>query len=445
VEEESQEERPYARSWPALAIAFGALLLLMALAGREVIARSRQVEETIAHLQAAQNATRAQLSELRLDRVELALLLRDYVLATSHEAQDQIRVELGEVRARIENNAQKLRQSVGTNENTQRMDAILAETWELLRPVQAGSAAVDRESAARLRREFLSALNQLESVLDQKLAAQQQELRAQQAQSNTGIRRVVVGTVALGVLVSFLAIGRTWHLERRAERLWIVNDHAERELRQLSNRLLRGQEDERKRISRELHDEIGQLLTALRMELGNLERLRLSDREFLSHSAQAKRLAESTLRSIRSLAQGLRPPMLDDLGLTPALEWLTREFTRKTQIPVDLHTDGDLDSVPEQHSTCLYRIVQEALSNSARHANATQIRITVHGGADAVRLTVQDDGLGFSHNGKIDGGVGLIGIEERVRELNGRLRLHSQPNRGTLLSAELPLPGGILN
>jgi signal transduction histidine kinase len=211
------------------------------------------------------------------------------------------------------------------------------------------------------------------------------------------------------------------------------------ELRRLSSEQVRAQEEERKAISRELHDEVGQTVTALGIEIGNIEQLgKQSGPEFLERVAEARQLAQGVLKSVRDLAMGLRPSMLDDSGLVPALRWQAREFSKHVGIPVDLQIDGSLDHLPDDVRTCIYRIVQEALTNCARHAKARNIRIVLHGEDETVSVAIQDDGVGFRRMSEA-AGMGIIGMEERARELGGSLKISSEEQRGTLLIVEIPL------
>ena len=148
-------------------------------------------------------------------------------------------------------------------------------------------------------------------------------------------------------------------------------------------------------------------------------------------------MAEQTVNEVRDLALLLRPSMLDDFGLVPALNWHAREMTKRTGIDVVVSADEDCGDLPEEHKTCIYRLVQEALNNSAHHANARTVEVTVRRESERVLFTVRDDGAGFDT--RFVRGLGLLGMEERVRRLGGRLRIESQPGRGTLVSAELPL------
>jgi signal transduction histidine kinase len=128
--------------------------------------------------------------------------------------------------------------------------------------------------------------------------------------------------------------------------------------------------------------------------------------------------------------------MLDDLGLIPALEWQAREVSRNTGIRVNVAAEGVSDSLPEDHKTCIYRVVQEALHNCARHSGATAVRITVKDGAGAIHVVVQDDGRGFRP--EVEKGLGLLGMQERVTRLGGRFEIDSQVGRGTLIAIALP-------
>ena len=133
----------------------------------------------------------------------------------------------------------------------------------------------------------------------------------------------------------------------------------------------------------------------------------------------------------------LRPSMLDDLGLIPALEWQAREVARSANIRVNVAAEGVPDDLPGPHKTCIYRIVQEALHNCARHSGASMVRITVKNGSDAIHVMVQDDGCGFKP--ETERGLGLLGMQERVTNLGGSFEIDSHIGRGTLLAIALPL------
>ncbi|HBY62545.1 MAG TPA: histidine kinase, partial [Solibacterales bacterium] len=190
-------------------------------------------------------------------------------------------------------------------------------------------------------------------------------------------------------------------------------------------------------ISRELHDEVGQMLTGLRMDLRALQKAQRADpARFDERIEETRVVLEQTLQAVRDIAMGLRPSMLDDLGLEAALEWQVRDFERRHEIAVTLQVETTLDELPDRYRTNLYRIVQEALTNCARHAKARSATIRIHRDEDgALRLRIEDDGIGIT--GKPTAGLGLIGIQERVRELGGAVRVESLRGKGTALDVAL--------
>ena len=243
-----------------------------------------------------------------------------------------------------------------------------------------------------------------------------------------------------------LRLARSSLEERVAERTAELAD-ANQRLHHLSVQIINAQEAERKRISQELHDEMGQALTAiiynLEMSLRDLPPgLGQTTRERL---VEAYSLTLRTLEQVRLLSLDLRPAMLDDLGLVPALRSYVGRYTRRTGMEVAFEAVGMEEQLSPEMDTALYRIVQEALTNVARHAQARSIRLRLECKASTVAVLVQDDGRGFDveqtrESDPSASGVGLIGIEERVHALGGRLSISSQPGQGTVLSVEMPLP-----
>jgi signal transduction histidine kinase len=276
----------------------------------------------------------------------------------------------------------------------------------------------------------------------QNLDRERQRIRESQEVLHKFLLKIMWFALGLGTVVALVTTYRVTTLERKHDEQTHRIEEAENNLRRLSRRLVQAQEGERKSLSRELHDEVGQMLTALGIELGNLHSFRSSDQSaFHAHIDDAKRLNTDVMRAIRDLAMGLRPSMLDDLGLAPALEWQGREFSRHTGVPAVVTVDGVMDGLPEAHRTCIYRIVQEALTNCAKHAKAKNVSVTVQGQAGQVEAVIQDDGIGFNSTHR-SGGLGLLAIEERVQELEGALQIISQPGKGTTLRVRIPVKQG---
>jgi signal transduction histidine kinase len=251
----------------------------------------------------------------------------------------------------------------------------------------------------------------------------------------------LVAALVLGLGMAFFSTRRILSLEDQARLRYEEVAEARGQLKDLSARLVQAQETERRALSRELHDEVGQSLSAVLVELRNLSAglgIRSAEQS-RSHVETVKSLVENTIRVARNMALLLRPSMLDDLGLIPALKWQARESAKRTSMDVSVAAELDTDDLPDEYKTCIYRVVQEALHNCARHSNATTVRIRVEQRPERLMLSIQDDGQGFEV-GQMKG-LGLLGIQERVARLGGTSSVHSEPGAGTILSLELPFTG----
>jgi signal transduction histidine kinase len=218
-------------------------------------------------------------------------------------------------------------------------------------------------------------------------------------------------------------------------------------LRRLAQQLVSAQEAERRRLARALHDEAGQALTALRLSLeGMRSDLPDGDGSLDQRLYDAAALAETTMVHLRRLAQDLRPPALDTAGLDPALEGFCRGFAARTQLTI-AYSGWDLPTMPEEVQICLYRFLQEALTNVAKHAHADRVRVVLASDDHTVRLSVEDDGRGFDRGATLSSlgwpmGIGLLGMQERLESLGGGLKIVSQPGQGARLVARVPLQEG---
>jgi signal transduction histidine kinase len=213
------------------------------------------------------------------------------------------------------------------------------------------------------------------------------------------------------------------------------------DLHRLSGRLVQAQEDERRLIARELHDEVGQALTAVKMQL-SIARRSVPPQETAAID-QSRDAVDAALQSARQLSRLLRPPMLDDMGLGPALDAYLTAFGERTGIATEFHHAG-LDDRPDPAvEICIFRVAQEATTNVARHAEATSCRVYLQRLAASAVLTVEDNGRGLSPTSQAPGaeeGLGLVGIRERVADARGLFRLESAPGKGTRIYVELPAP-----
>ncbi len=230
-------------------------------------------------------------------------------------------------------------------------------------------------------------------------------------------------------------------LERQTQVRYLELARSRRELQQLSSRLVDAQESERRSISRELHDEVGQSLGALLVDLSRLSATLPPEQPQVKEQVDRMRsVAESSVQAVRNIALLLRPSMLDDLGLGPALEWQGREVSRRSDIEVEVRADSASGDLPPDYATTIYRLAQEALNNAVRHSGATRAKVEVDQSAHKIRVSIWDNGRGFDP--KRTRGLGLLGMEERVKRLSGNFTVDSAPGRGATITAELPLPQG---
>jgi len=247
-------------------------------------------------------------------------------------------------------------------------------------------------------------------------------------------------TIGLGLMLAAFSMRQILGLEAKAARNLEEISRARVELKQLSARLVKAQEEERRSISRELHDEVGQAMSGVLVEMANLSNLIRggADREAIEQkAAEIKHEVESSIGVVRNMSLLLRPSMLDDLGLVPALQWQARELARRTGLDVQVDAETVSETLPEEHKTCVYRVVQETLHNVVRHAGARSVRIHVAQEPTHLSLCIEDDGRGFDP-GRTKG-MGLLGMEERVGQLQGTFAVDSREGHGTAVRVTLPL------
>jgi signal transduction histidine kinase len=433
-------EKRHKPTWLILSLGFGGLLICIVMAAAGTLTSLERVSYTEAQ------ARKAFLSRLRLlDQIRAQIYLsgtyvRDFLLApdpqTAKAQAANISMLENESRKALDTYARELEPE--EREPFQALRGEIAAYWPLL-DATAGWSAQERagprasffyvSELVPRRTAMLQIADRVGEVNEQGLA----RLEAQSAASADRLRRSLMltfaGTLAGGLLLALVTIAITLRLEREL-------DKRRADLQELSTLLIRAQENERRALARELHDEVGQSLSAILMETGGAE---CDDRPAVvrEHLAAIRNLAERTVNQVRDLALLLRPSMLDDLGLTPALNWHARETSKRTGRNVVVSADEAIDSLADEHRTCIYRLVQEAVNNAVRHANARTVEVAVRKERQQVNVTVQDDGAGFDT--RFLRGLGILGMEERVRRLGGRLKISSQPGRGTVVHAALPV------
>jgi signal transduction histidine kinase len=226
--------------------------------------------------------------------------------------------------------------------------------------------------------------------------------------------------------------------ETFAARAAVAVELSQRVARDAVRRVVQAQEAERSRLARELHDETGQALTSILLGLKPLEEA-LADHPARAALAELREHVVRALQDVRRLAVELRPAVLDDFGLVPALERLTDAVAEQSDIRVDFHSAlGEL-RLPSEVETTLYRVVQESLTNIVKHANAHNVSVSIARRGPTVAAVIEDDGAGFDQRAVREEGVGLLGMRERLSFVDGRLEIESRPGAGTTIVAEVPL------
>lgn len=428
-----------------LAAAFAALLLVIGVSSVVSWQTSASTRQTINTLHEAHLKSGIALASIQSDVFQSGVLIRDYLLDADPRTLKSYIAQFDEIRGNTKRNFDVLKsfaQDAAQRSAIEDLESKLQAYWD---PTEVALDWTPEEKAARRshllrqkvrkREEIARLAKDVEELIATNFARERNRVSEAQRHARVLLSLSTAIALVLGFAIAGLTLLRMRLLEKQS-------DKAQDDLRRLSADIRTAQEAERKYLSRELHDQIGQMLTGLKMELTSVTRRRpVEQAELYGRLEHAKTSVEQILGMVRNTAMLLRPSMLDDLGLTPALRWHAKEFSRLSGMHIDCDLDSAADEVPDPQRTCLYRVVQEALTNCGRHSQAKHIQVKVNCSGGGVVASVADDGVGFSTETAYSG-LGLLGIKERVRELKGRLAITSQPNKGTRLEVMLPLGAG---
>ncbi len=428
---------------------FGGLLLLMVFSAFDVIQALQQIQNQNETIREDFLMRTRVLERIRADLYVSGTYVRDYLMEPETGKAEGHRYTLQETRSDMDLEIQRYRALLDAQEEKpfNILTTELASYWSVLEPVfhwdaqkrrEAGNAYL-RDEVFQRRRSMLAIADQIGALNESQLNSGKVKVERTFRQSRNRLALTFGLTIGLGLVLAAFSMRQILKLEQETTVRYREIVDARAELKQLSARLVQAQEDERRSISRELHDEVGQSLTGILVEMANLSTcIRTNDLNAVSAKADAiKGLVEGSIGVVRNMALLLRPSMLDDLGLVPALEWQAREVSRRTGLWVKIAADGVSEDLPEEHKTCVYRIVQEALHNIVRHAGAHQVTLTVDQQDQHLVLQIEDDGKGFDV--RREKGMGLLGIQERVSHLNGSFAVESRPGHGAILKVALPL------
>jgi len=398
----------------ALVAGFGSVLVIMTLAGFDALRVLRDVRRNDDQIRRQFLFQNHVLNDIRFQVYLSGTYVRDYLLEPEAERAQTFRISLEQVRQQMDSALQSYGRQLAPAEvkHYTALRAELAEYWRVLAPVlqwdpaerQRLGYAFLRDEVFPRRQNMLAMADRIADINEQQLNAGNDQVVGLLGRFQARLAITLFAAVAFGLGMAALSIRWILRLEARA--------HCR-------------------------HDEVGQSLSAVLIELRNLSTgLALRSEQQAQNQVETIRgLVESTIRVVRNMALLLRPSMLDDLGLVPALKWQAREVSKRTSMDVSVAADMP-DDLPDDFKTCIYRVVQEALHNCASHARAKSVRIRVQQEPGRLTLCIQDDGQGFDSN-QVKG-LGLLGIQERVAQLGGKCVVHSEPGTGTILTVELP-------
>jgi len=424
-----------------LVVGFGGLLLLMGYAGLDGIQALEQIRTSNDSVREDFLARTRLLERIRGDVYVSGTYVRDYLLEPESGKAEGHRYSLLETRNDTDAALAAYRKLVNARE-ARPLEGLTTELdayWRVLEPVfqwtpeqrQRDGYRFLRDEVFPRRMAMLGIADQIGGINESQLRDGKLRVDAIFSQFRKRMTITIAMTIGLGLVLAAFSVRKILGLERGMAA-------SRAALQQLSARLVEAQEEERRAISRELHDEVGQALSGVRLELANLSTLiHAGSPESAAKADEIKQQVEASMGVVRNMSLLLRPSMLDDLGLVPALQWQAREVSKRCGVWVKVDAGSVSDELPEEHKTCIYRIVQEALHNCVQHAAARNVKITVEQQASGLRLAIEDDGKGF--NPKREKGMGLLGMEERVSHLGGHFAIESAPASGTVLKVVLPL------
>jgi len=423
-----------------LALAFTSLLLIIGGAAFEVWRGAGNAQSEVAALHRGHLEAGDALASIRANVFLSGILTRDYLLDTDSSHDSRYARQFDEIRSSTASSFLKLAESETNQPEKAAIERLRIEVNNYWDPTQIALDWSPEEKAARRsvvlqervkhREEIVELATQLEQLMSANFTAERARITSADDRFRSSLAFTAALALLLGVGIAVVTVMHIAALERRSSA-------ADAELRRLSAQIRVAQEQERRVLSRELHDQAGQMLTGLRMELASISH-GAGEEEFNARVMHAKGIVEQTLRVVRNIATMLRPSMLDDLGLVAALGWLVRDVKRSTGIEVKAEIDPALDNLPDAECTCIYRVVQEAMTNAARHSGGSRIDVVIGFSGAEVAGSVVDNGEGFEAPEGRRSGLGLIGMEERLRELGGSLRVVSSPGTGARIEFRVP-------
>jgi signal transduction histidine kinase len=436
----------------AVSLGFSLLLILWLVSQFYFLRGLDEVEERASAISLRFAQAEELLSTLRTQRLSVSIYLRDVALDPTEPGITLRRLLIDQARDRMDQalaGYEALGISAAERAGVEALRESVRAYWDTVAPILSRSAtgrSADArdlllEGGAAQREAIIRISDQIQELNRTSFIRQQAEVARAYRSLDRLIRTINAVTLCCGLLIAVAITAYAGRLERHIRNQVGRNALHAQNLRRLSAKLVHVQEEERRTISRELHDEVGQALTAIRIEIGIARRKMEQTGQLANLLDVAEGLTDNAIETVRHLSQLLHPSLLDHLGLPAALDWYLQGFSRRTGIRTEL-TTAEVDArYSPAVETCIFRIAQEALTNVARHAGATTCRVRLARVGGGLQMTVQDDGKGFDlkqHQGQEHAGLGLLGVRERVTGFGGSLALETAPGEGTSLTVELP-------
>ena len=432
----------------ALIAGFTVVFALWVLWGIQLVRSLREIERSVSTVQETYSKGEEILLRIRTNVLLGSIYLRDALIDGASPRRQYYR-ELERFRVEADTLIQAYLGDVGPTERTEwaRLRTELTDYWASREVAFSPERRTLLESADILRRQVVPRRESVLKILDQlgelQAAAEDRhrlEVAALYADFRGRLAWLGAGTLLVALFAAVLASRRAHLLQRQVERQRRSEQENRHDLERLSARLVNVQEEERRNLARELHDAVGQALTAVKMDIGIALR---SDSEPRARVAleEAREIMEITLRGVRDLSQLLHPSTLDDFGLPATLSAYLRSFSARTGIRA--HLAGTPEArLPANIEVCVYRIAQEALSNIATHSGATDCTVSLSATSTALQMTIEDNGHGLPKTaGSRRRGLGLVAMRERAQMLGGVFTIDDGPVSGTRIVVTLPLTG----
>jgi signal transduction histidine kinase len=437
----------------ALFLGFGLIVGIWLFAGYFFTRRIADVERQAAAINARYMHAQELLSTVRSQVLVGSVYVRDALMDPDAASASDYRRRLEDSYTVVDQALQQYVPVLDSDAERQQVSRLRGEIGEfrrvMLDVLATDSSRWPAEARGLLRtrvmpkRELVIGLSEQAQALNRGAFIQQQAaIAAVYGATQRRIWQSLGVALAASLGIALLATLYAARLEDRLRRQRAKDVQNTHDLQRLSAQLLSAQEEERRSIARELHDEVGQALTAIKVELAIAQRTIDALGGTATALDDARSIADGVLHTVRDLSHLLHPSLLDDLGLAAATEWYLKGFGKRHGIRAELlHQRIDGRLAPETEAA-IYRIIQEALTNVAKHAKATSCRVYLQGLTNTLLVTIEDDGVGFAPGGtrRADGtgGLGLVGIRERVAQLHGTFRLESSAGKGTRVTVEVP-------